>query len=93
MDVKGSLKTVEAYLEQRFKRSQKHEEESTRREVFNFQLGKNTAQMMDKLERLRGKIGASLCKKENEKAGAAKDTLDKWLLSCLLYTSPSPRDS
>ena len=92
MDVKGDLKLVEEYLKQRFKRSQKYEEESTKKEVFNFQLGKNTAQTMDKLERLRSKIGASLCKKESEKAGAAKDTLDKWLLRDFLEKSKEKVD-
>ena len=87
MDVKGKLEVVEAHLEQRFKRSQKHEEESTRKEACNYQLGKNTATTMDKLERLRSKIGASLSKKENEKTGAAKDILDKWLLRDFLEKS------
>ena len=66
MDVKGKLGLVEEHLKQRFKKLQKHEEESTRKEACNFQLGKDTATTMDKLEKLRSKIGAILFKKEDE---------------------------
>ena len=44
---------------------------------------------MDKLERVRSKIGASLCKKDSveEKKKAPIDGLDKWLLRDFLEKS------
>ena len=89
MHVKETLDKVDEHLKQRFQKSAKSEEESVRKEAYNFQLGKDTAITLDKLERLRSKIGASLCKKDSatEKTKAPIDGIDKWLLRDFLEKS------